>query len=85
MVRKSSSERIAELAERKKQIEAKLASLAARERQDARKRDTRRKVVVGAAVLAHAELDEQFAAALRDALAKAVLRPADREAVADLL
>jgi hypothetical protein len=85
MVRKSSSERIAELAERKKQIEAKLAGLAARERQEERKRDTRRKVVVGAAVLAHAERDAEFSAKLRAVLAMAVLRPADREAITDLL
>lgn len=85
MPRKSAAERIAELESRKKQIEAQLASLEAREREAARKRETRRKVVVGAAVLAHAELDPGFASLLRDVLAKAVQRPVDQKVIADLL
>ncbi len=85
MTRKTSEERIAALEARKKQIEAKLASIEARQRVTARKLDTRRKVVVGAAVLAHAEIDAPFAALLREVLIKAVQRPADQQAIADLL
>ena len=85
MARKPNTLRIAELEERKKQIEAKLSALAAREKVEARKLDTRRKVIVGAAVLAHAEHDAEFARRLQAVLAVAVLRDGDRAAIADLL
>ena len=60
-------------------------ALSAREREAERKLDTRRKIIVGAAVLAHAELDPNFAETLRHVLGQAVQRPIDRQAVADLL
>ncbi|MDR3490321.1 MAG: mobilization protein [Bradyrhizobium sp.] len=85
MGRKPNTVRIAELEERKKQIEAKLATLAAHEKVFARKRDTRRKVIVGAAVLAHAERDAEFARRLQMVLTLAVMREGDRLAIADLL
>jgi hypothetical protein len=84
-VRRTASERIALLAEKKKHIEAELASLAAREREAERKRETRRKVIVGAAVLAHTDVDPEFLVTLRHVLNRAVQRPADRETIADLL
>lgn len=85
MGRKPNSVRIAELEERKKQIEAKLATLTARNKVASRKRDTRRKVIVGAAVLAHAERDAEFAKQLQRVLTLAVMRDGDRQAIADLL
>ena len=85
MGRKPNALRIAELEERKKQIEAKLATLASREKVANRKRDTRRKVIVGAAVMAHAERDPEFAARLRVILTLAVQRDGDRQVIADLL
>lgn len=85
MARKSSSERIAQLEERKKQLEAKLADLNARERAAERKRNTRRKIIVGGAMLAHTIQDAAFAATLREILDEAVQRPAERAAIADLL
>ena len=85
MARKSSSERIALLEERKKQLEAKLSDLNARERMAARKRETRRKIIVGGAVLAHAGQDSAFTETLREILDEAVQRPAERAAIADLL
>ncbi len=85
MVRRSPSERIAALEARKRQIEAQLAALTAREKQAARRRDARRKIIVGAAVLAHAEIDGRFAALLLDVLRRAVQRPADQLSIADLL
>ena len=85
VVRRSASERIALLAEKKRLIEAELASLTAREREAERKRDTRRKIIIGAAVLAHTEVDPQFIVTLRHVLNRAVQRPADRETIADLL
>ncbi len=50
-----------------------------------RKLDARRKIIVGAAVLAHAEIDPGFADKLRAVLDLAVTRPVDRAAIADLL
>jgi len=85
VVRRSTSERRALLAEKKRIIEAELASLDAREREAERKRDTRRKIIIGAAVLAHTEIDPQFIVTLRHVLNRAVQRPADRETIADLL
>ena len=76
---------MAALEARKKQIEAQLANLAAKNKDAARKLETRRKVIVGAAVLAHAEIDDPFATLLREVLAKAVQRPADLRDIADLL
>ncbi|EJW10925.1 hypothetical protein A33M_3919 [Rhodovulum sp. PH10] len=62
-----------------------MARLAARQKNEARKRDARRKIIVGAAVLAHAEIDPEFRKTLREVLQAAVTRTIDREAVADLL
>ena len=84
-MRRSASERRAALEEKKKQIEAELAALSARERAAVRKKDTRRKIIIGAAVLAHAELDSAFAIRLREVVNLAVQRPVDREVIADLL
>jgi hypothetical protein len=73
------------LEKQKARIEARLKALDAREAAEKRKQDTRRKIVVGGAVLAHAAHYPAFAAALRAALAAAVSRPQDRQAVADWL
>jgi hypothetical protein len=73
------------LLRRKMQTENRLAAMDARERKDERKRDTRRKIIVGAAVLAHAKIDPSFAAKLQEVLSLAVTRPGDRKAIADQL
>lgn len=83
--RKSTSQRIESARAQKAQIEAKLAALEARQKSDERKRDTRRKIVVGAAVLAHAERDATFRDALKAALRAAVTRDIDKAAIADML
>lgn len=85
VMRRTVSERRAALEERKRQLESELAALNAREKEASRKRDTRRKVIVGAAILAHAELHPAFAAELRHILAQAVTREIDRRDIADLL
>lgn len=54
-------ERIKELRERQRQLAARLALMEARERGERRKRDTRRKIVIGAAVLALARRNQLFA------------------------
>jgi hypothetical protein len=83
--RKSLAERIAALKAEEKQTQARLAALLAKQKTDERKRDTRRKIVVGGAVLAHAALHPAFADALRDVLRAAVTRDMDRALLADLI
>jgi glucose/arabinose dehydrogenase len=73
------------LEKQKAQIEARLKALEARESAERRKKDTRRKIVVGGAVLAHAAHDPAFAETLRAVLGVAVTRLADRKAIADVL
>ncbi len=76
------SARRAFLLRRKERIENQLAAMDARVRISRRKRDTRRKIIVGAAVLAHARLDPVFADHLSDVLNRAIVRPRDRLLVA---
>jgi hypothetical protein len=85
MARRTRTEQIAALKEAEEQKRQRRLALEAQEKQASRKLDTRRKIVTGAAVLAHAALDTSFAASLRDLLDKAVIKPADRELLADLL
>ena len=66
------------LREKKAQIDAKLKKLEAREKERARKADTRRKVIAGALALEHAEIDPEFGEKLRSLLARFVNRPQDR-------
>jgi hypothetical protein len=73
-----SSPRRSLLIRKKERIEHQLAGMDARAREQRRKRDTRLKVIVGAAVLAHARLDPAFAMKLNDVLDRAVVRSADR-------
>jgi hypothetical protein len=56
-----------------------------RKEAEERKRDARRKIIVGAAALAHAEVDPGFRAALRVALRAAVTRDIDKAVIPDLL
>jgi hypothetical protein len=84
-LRRSAAERVAWLRQRKARIENQLAAIEARDRAAARKRDTRRKIIVGAAALTHAERDPGFRDALKAALRSAVSRPVDQAAIADLV
>ena len=83
--KKPVTDRIADLKAKKDKLTARLNTLEAKAKTDDRKRDTRRKIVVGAAVLAHAELHPQFGELLRGILDKAVLRDNDRSAISDVL
>jgi hypothetical protein len=80
-----SDQRREKLQKRKAQIEAQLRALDAREGAERRKRDARRKIIVGGAVLAHAALHPSFAEILRMVLRSAVTRDLDRKVIADLL
>lgn len=74
---KSISERKAELERKKAALLSQLKDLERREAQQSRKQDAREKIVVGGAVLAHARIDQAFAATLLDVLKKAVTRDKD--------
>lgn len=83
--RKSIDEKLAELIKQKQQLEARRLTLLASKKNADEKLDTRRKIIVGAAVLAHAGLNPNFSTVLRDILSTAVERDIDRRAIADLL
>ena len=77
--------RLDALKKKQEQLKAQIAALEAQEKEAERKRDTRRKIIVGGAVLAHAALHPSFGAELRAVLKTAVLRDSDRETIQDLL
>jgi hypothetical protein len=79
------TDRMAELTARKKKLEADLAALASKAKQAERKRDTRRKIVVGGAILAAVDKDPALMQTVKRVLAAYVGRPQDREVIADLL
>jgi hypothetical protein len=84
-VRKTTQQLIAEEEKKGEQIKARVAELKARQKTDERKRDNHRKIVVGAAAMAHIRIDPQFRKALRDALNAAVTDPKQRAVIPDLL
>ena len=70
--RKTLHDRIAEEQKRQEQSRATLADLQARARILDRKLDARRKIILGAAVQAHAEVNSRFREELRKAVLAAV-------------
>jgi hypothetical protein len=85
MMRKNFNTRREELLLRKRQLEARLLTLDAKQKTLNRKRDTRRKILVGAVAISYGEVDPRFRVALRRALRKAIIRDADKTMLADLL
>jgi hypothetical protein len=83
--RKSLDDQLAELTRKRDQLEARRLALLAVKKDSDRKLDTRRKIIVGAAVLAHAELNSAFADQLAVLLNLAVTRDIDRSVIAHLL
>jgi electron transfer flavoprotein alpha subunit len=79
------ADRIAALKAQQEALTQRLSQLEAKERADQRKLDTRRKIVVGGAVLAHLQKDPLFAQTLAMVLNATVGRPLDRAVIADLL
>jgi hypothetical protein len=79
------SDRIAALKSRKEQLASKLTRLEAKDRADKRKLDTRRQIIVGAAVIAQFEKDPAFARIVARVFSTSVERQQDRVAIADLL
>lgn len=67
-----------EIAQRIARIEQEAARLRTELHAQKRKDDTKRKILLGAAVTSLSEKDAVFAAALKDHLHKTITRPADR-------
>lgn len=76
--RKTPEQKIAELEQQQKTIQARLQREKAKLREAERKADTRRKIIAGAIALEHAELNPAFGAELRRVLEQHVTRPEDR-------
>ena len=77
--RKPPEQQLAELEEKQAQLKARIDQKRAQVRSAERKRDTRRKIIAGAVVLEHAQIDPIFGATLRDLLARHVTRDEDRK------
>ena len=86
MPRRSSTDRLALLRQRRDQIDAQLRALEARNKQAERKADTRRKVIAGALALEHFEKnrDSEFGRIMLRLLDEYVVRPHDRALFPDL-
>jgi len=82
---KDVAERIAKLKEKRDKLAQRLNALEQKAKDDNRKRETRQKIIVGGAVLAEMEKDDDFAASIRVLLARYVARPRDKETLGDIL
>jgi hypothetical protein len=80
MPRKSTTDRLQTLRQKRDQLDAQLRALEARSKQAQRKADTRRKVIAGALALEHFEAnrDSEFARVLFRLMDEYVVRPHDR-------
>jgi hypothetical protein len=79
------TDRISELKAQRQKLAARQSALEAKAKQEDRKRDTKRKIVVGGAMLAAIEHEPALASEVGRVLARFVTRDQDRSAVADLL
>jgi hypothetical protein len=82
---KDYEEQIEKLKSQRQKIERRLSTLEQEAIDIGYKRGARRKIIVGGAVLAEMEKDDDFANVIRGVLARHVERPKDREVIADLL
>jgi hypothetical protein len=60
MAHKTTEELIAEEEKKGEQVKARMAELKARQKVEERKRENHRKIIVGAAVMAHIRIDPRF-------------------------
>ena len=83
---KNVDERIARIKQQREALAQRLNALEQKSKSEARKRDTRRKIIVGGAIIAQMEKVADFAAtSFAHILDASVGRQNDREAIADLL
>lgn len=73
------AERRKKLQEQMKVMKNREAELAQKETSEERKRDTRRKIIIGGAVMAHAALDSDFAKLIRSALKPAFAKAKEKD------
>lgn len=80
MPRQKVADRVESLRQKRAQIEAQLQAAEARQKEEQRKADTRRKVIAGALALEHMEKnkDSEFSRVLGRLLDEYVTRPGDR-------
>jgi len=80
MPRIKQTDKLLSLKEKMKQLAAQAAAIEARQKEQDRKDDTRRKVIAGALALEHlhANPESEFASVLNKLLGEYVKRPADR-------
>jgi hypothetical protein len=83
--KKTDAERLALLKQKETELKARIAKIENKAKAEDRKRDARRKIIIGGAVMAHAKHDKAFGAALKQALQAAVTKEADREVIKDFL
>ncbi len=79
------TDRLTRLQQRKAELERQIAAAESQAKAAARKLDTRRKIIVGGAILAAIESSPGLLAMVKTVLAQRVTRAHDRAAVADLL
>lgn len=79
------ADRLSRLQKRKAQLEQRIAAAESQAKTAARKLDTRRKIILGGAILAAVADSPGLREMVRAVLAQRVTRAADRAAVADLL
>jgi hypothetical protein len=86
MPRRTTTDRLELLRQKRDQLDAQLKALEARKKQAERKADTRRKVIAGALALEHFEKnpDSEFGRSLFRLLDEYVVRPHDRALFPDL-
>ena len=77
--------RLEKLKQRKAKLDAEIAKAEATEKKAARAKDTRRKILIGAAMLAEIEAEPTFRDGLRRILDRSLTQERDRELLADLL
>lgn len=83
--KKTDAERLEALKQQEAALKAKIARIETKTKDQERKRDTRRKIIIGSAVMAHAKIDKPFADRLGQILQVAVLRDTDKELIKDFL
>ena len=79
------TDRLTRLQQRKAELERQIAAAERDAREAGRKLETRRKIIVGGAILAAIAESPGLAGMVKTVLARRVTRPADRAAIADLL
>lgn len=77
--RKTSKEKLEGLEQKKAQLQAQISTTKSKVRKEARKADTRRKIIAGALALEHAEINDEFGAVLKRVLFKHVKSEKDRK------